>query len=167
MHPEYERLRKIKLLAFDVDGILTDCRVFMDSNGEWKRFFCVRDGAGIKRVIDAGYQVALITGSKANDIRQRAKILGIQHLYEGSVDKKPAFEDLLKKTGLKSDEISYMGDDYFDIPLLKQVGFAATVPECVPDVKEVVHWVTSVSGGQGAAREICDFIYKFGALSKG
>jgi 3-deoxy-D-manno-octulosonate 8-phosphate phosphatase (KDO 8-P phosphatase) len=158
-------IKPIKLLALDVDGVLTDCRVFLDESGEWRRFFSIRDGYGLKRLMDFGYQTALITASKAKDISERARALGVNYLFDGNLDKVPAFEELMKKTGFSEKEIAYMGDDLFDIPLLKRVGFAATVPDAMEDVKESVHYVAKRPGGNGAVREICDLIVKDGAYS--
>jgi 3-deoxy-D-manno-octulosonate 8-phosphate phosphatase (KDO 8-P phosphatase) len=144
---------------------MTDCRIWMDSNGDWKRFFCIRDGVGIKRLIDCGYKLAVITGSKTEEIRARVKMLGIQYLYEGAADKVPPFQDLQKQSGLKPDEMAYVGDDYFDIPLIQAVAFGATVPEAVDEVIEVSKYVTKRPGGHGAVREVCDLIFKHGAFS--
>lgn len=164
---DISRIKNIRLLALDVDGILTDCRVWMNSEGEWRRFFSVRDGVGIRRLLESGYEVALITGSKSEDIRQRAKVLGISHLYEGSIDKLNPYEDLKSKTGVKDSQVAYMGDDDFDLPILSRVAFSATVPEAMDEVKTSVHYITSRSGGDGAAREVCDLILKYGSKSGG
>ncbi|MEZ0392954.1 MAG: KdsC family phosphatase [Pseudobdellovibrionaceae bacterium] len=154
------------MIILDVDGVLTDCRVFLDSDGQWKRFFSIRDGYGIARLIEAGYQTAVITGSKAKDIETRVRSLGIHFFFEGSIDKMPAFEKIQKDTGFSPDEICYMGDDLFDIPLLEQVGFAATVPDAMEEVLDIVDYVTRRPGGNGAVREVCDLIFKYGAFSK-
>lgn len=153
-------LAKIKMVIFDVDGVLTDCRTWLDSDGEWKRFFSIRDGYGIRRLMEAGFQTGVITGSKAKDIQQRVKHLGITYFYEGSLDKTPAFEEILKKAGLHEKEIAYVGDDYFDIPILNRVGFAATVPEAMEEVKAHSHFIAQRPGGNGAVREICEFLMK-------
>jgi len=160
------KLKKIKLLILDVDGVLTDCRLWMDSNGQWKRFFSIRDGVGIKRLIESGYKIAVITGSTAEDIRARIKVLGIQYFYEGAQDKEPSFAKLLLESGVSADEMAFIGDDIFDIPLLQKVGFSATVPEAVEEVLGEVQYITRRPGGNGAVREICDYIYKFGALNQ-
>jgi 3-deoxy-D-manno-octulosonate 8-phosphate phosphatase (KDO 8-P phosphatase) len=159
------KLKKIKMLIMDVDGVLTDCRVFLDSDGQWKRLFSIRDGYGIARLIEAGYKTAVITGSKSMDIEKRVKGLGIHYFFQGSTDKLPAFMELQKDTGLRPEEMAYIGDDLFDIPLLEKVGFAASVPEAMEDVIAMVDYVTKRPGGNGAVREICDFIFKFGAFS--
>lgn len=162
-----EKLKNIKLIIFDVDGVLTDTRIFLDSDGEWKRFFSIRDGVGIKEIQKLGYKTAVITGSKTKDIAARVKSLEITYFYEGFLDKEPAFLQLQKDSQLHPSEMAYIGDDIYDIPLLKQVGYSATVPEAVADVKTIVDYVTERPGGLGAAREICDQIWKYGYFSSG
>ncbi len=154
------------MLVLDVDGVLTDCRVWMDSNGEWKRFYSIRDGVGLKLLQEAGYKLAIITGSKSTDIKARSEVLGIDYFYEGALNKIPAFEKLKKDSGISTAEMAYMGDDVFDIPLLQSVGFAATVPEAVDEVMDCVKYVTKRPGGNGAVREVCDYILKYGFFSK-
>lgn len=154
------------MLVLDVDGVLTDCRLWMDSNGEWKRIYSIRDGVGIKEIAAAGYKLAIITGAQATDVRARAKMLGFDYFYEGVVDKWPSFEKLQKDSGFSKAEMAYVGDDIFDIPLLNAVGFGATVPEAVDEVLEVADYVTKRPGGNGAVREICDFLLKYGYFSK-
>lgn len=166
MEPLTARLSKIKMLVLDVDGILTDARVFLGPDGEWRRFFSIRDGIGIRLLLEGGYQVALITGSKAEDIRLRAKHLGIPHLYEGNMDKEPAIADLLQKTSLKAEEYAYMGDDFFDVPLLEKAGFAATVSDAMNEAKDACQYVAQRPAGNGAVREVCDLIYRYGAFAK-
>ncbi|MFN3454685.1 MAG: hypothetical protein ACK41T_06950 [Pseudobdellovibrio sp.] len=97
---DIQKLKNIKMLVLDVDGIMTDCRLWMDSDGEWKRIYSVRDGVGIKALIEQGYKVAVITGAKAVDVRARVKMLGINYLYEGALNKVPPFEELQKESGL-------------------------------------------------------------------
>jgi len=143
-------LKKIKMLLLDVDGILTDCRIFIDSNGEWQRMFSIRDGYGIKLLLDLGYKVGFITASKSKDIGERAKALGLTYFFEGSLDKVPAFESAMKDARLEPQEVAYMGDDLFDMPLLRQVGFAATVSDAMEEVKEIVHYIAKRPAGNGA-----------------
>lgn len=154
------------MLVLDVDGVLTDCRLWMDSDGQWKRIYSVRDGVGIKRLIESGYKLAVITGATAEDVRARVKMLGIHFLYEGALDKNPSFAQLQKDSGFKPEEMAYVGDDIFDIPMIQAVAFGATVPEAVEEVIEVADYVTRRPGGNGAVREVCDFIYRHGAFSK-
>jgi len=164
---DVQKLRNIKMLVLDVDGILTDCRLWMDSNGQWKRIYSVRDGVGIKALIESGYKVAIITGSTAEDVRSRAKMLGINYFFEGALNKIPSFEELQKQSGLMPNEMAYMGDDTFDIPVLKQVQFSATVPDAMEEVIESVHYITKRPAGNGAVREVCDYILKYGHFAKG
>jgi 3-deoxy-D-manno-octulosonate 8-phosphate phosphatase (KDO 8-P phosphatase) len=163
---EISKLKNIKMLVLDVDGVLTDTKIWFDGT-EWRRFFSIRDGVGIKRLVESGYQVAVITGSKSEDIRLRVKTLGIQFLYEGALDKEPAFARLQADSGVKPENMAYVGDDIFDIPLIEAVAFGATVPEAVDEVLEIADYVTRRPGGCGAVREVCDYIYKYGALASG
>lgn len=164
---ELSKLSKIKMLVLDVDGVLTDCRLWMDSDGEWKRIYSVRDGVGIKRLIESGYKLAVITGAKAVDVRARVKMLGIHYLYEGALDKNPSFAQLQQESGISPSEMAYVGDDIFDIPMIEAVAFGVTVPEAVDEVIEVADYVTKRPGGNGAVREVCDYIFKYGAFATG
>lgn len=167
MTPENKkRLAKIKMLIMDVDGVMTDARIFLDSDGNWKRLFSVRDGAGIVRLREAGYKTGIITGSQALDVKTRAEFLKIDHFFEKQLDKGPAFEKIKELTNFKDDEISYIGDDVFDIPLLKKVGFASTVADVADEVVDSVHYQTKFGGGMGGLRELCDLILKYGYYSK-
>jgi 3-deoxy-D-manno-octulosonate 8-phosphate phosphatase (KDO 8-P phosphatase) len=163
---DIQRLKNIKLLILDVDGVMTDTRIWMDTNGQWRRFYSIRDGVGIVRMIEAGYKLAVITGSVAEDIQARVQKLGIHYFYEGALEKETSFSDLQAKTMLLPSEMAFVGDDIYDIPLLKEVGFAATVPEAVDEVKDVAHYVTARAGGLGAVREVCDILLKYGSLSQ-
>lgn len=157
-----EYLAPVRAVAMDVDGILTDCKMWMDAQSEWRRAFTVRDGIGIKRLICAGYKVAWITGSQAGDIRARAKMLGVVDLYEGKENKTEAFEEFCNVHGLSPKEIAYIGDDLPDLPLLEAAGFSATVPEAIEEVRQQVDYITKLSGGNGAAREFCELVIKHG-----
>jgi len=161
------RLKRIKLLLLDVDGVLTDCRIFLDATGEWRRFFSIRDGYGIIRIQEAGYQVGIITGSKAKDIQQRAEALKLEYFVQGTLDKKPAFDQILHESGLAPDEVAFMGDDHFDLPVLRSCGLAATVSDAMEEVIQESHYVAKRPAGNGAVREICDLILKFGAHARG
>ncbi|MCB0393511.1 MAG: HAD-IIIA family hydrolase [Bdellovibrionales bacterium] len=156
---------KIKMLITDVDGVLTDGRIWLDTDGEWKRMFSVIDGVGLKRVIESGYQVGVITGAKSKDVQTRVKFLGIQHFYEGVKDKIPCYEEILSQTGLKDENIAYIGDDFFDIPILKRCGFPASVPTGLEDVRVSANYVTESLAGFGAVREVCELLIKFGYYS--
>jgi 3-deoxy-D-manno-octulosonate 8-phosphate phosphatase (KDO 8-P phosphatase) len=163
---QISKFKNIKMLVLDVDGVLTDTRIWYDGT-EWRRFFSIRDGVGITRLISSGYLIAVITGSKSADIHLRIKNLGIQFFYEGALDKEPAFQQLQIDSGVNPSEMAYVGDDIFDISMIKAVAFGATVPEAVEEVLEVADYVTRRPGGCGAVREVCDYIYKYGALAGG
>lgn len=163
----FKKMENIKMLIMDVDGVLTDTRLFLDSDGEWKRFFSIRDGVGIKELQKRGYKTAVITGSKTKDITLRMKNLGIDYFYDGYSDKGPAFQLLIKESGLQPEEMAYIGDDIYDIPLLQKVAFAATVPEAVVPVFKCVDYVTKRSGGLGAVRELCDLLMDHGFYRNG
>lgn len=163
---DINKLRNIKMLVMDVDGIMTDSRIMLDANGEWKRFFSVRDGIGIQQMQQHGYKTAVITGAHSVDVQKRMEHLKISYFFENKADKVPAFEELKKISGLTNDEIAYIGDDIFDIPLLKQAAYAVTVPEAVEEVKKECDYITERNGGYGAVRELCQLILQHGAHKK-
>jgi len=163
---DFEKIKPIKMLVMDVDGIMTDSRIMLDANGEWKRFFSVRDGLGILSVRNAGYTTAVITGANSVDVRKRMEHLKIHHFFENKSDKIPAFEDLKIRTGFEDKEICYIGDDLPDLPLLMAAGFAVTVPEAVEDVRKECDYITAKQGGYGAVRELCDLIVRNGSHRK-
>lgn len=157
MSPELkEKIKNIKGLIFDVDGVMTNGQVFYNGNGQWVRFFNIKDGMGIRRIQSAGFKVALITNSDTEDIKERAKTLKINDLYSGASDKLVCLDDLLNNWNLTADQVAYMGDDLQDIPVLKTVGFSIAPPNALPEVRESVHLVTQDSGGMGAVREACE-----------
>ncbi len=161
-----KKLKKIKMLVMDVDGILTDSRIILDPSIGWKRFFSVRDGIGIHQLRHLGYKTAVITGSCSEDVRQRMQHLKIDYFYENKLDKIPAFEELKIESGFTDEEISYIGDDIFDIPLLQKAGFSATVPEAVEEVIKECDYITKRKGGYGAVRDLCQQIIEHGHFSK-
>ena len=167
MSVDLNKLKNIKMLVMDVDGILTDARIILDSSLGWKRFFSVRDGIGIGQLRNRGYKTAVITGANSEDVRKRMQHLKIDYFYENKLDKEPAYEELKKESGFSDEEISYIGDDIFDIPLLRQVGFSATVPEAVEDVLNECDYITNRNGGYGAVRDLCHLILKHGHFSEG
>jgi 3-deoxy-D-manno-octulosonate 8-phosphate phosphatase (KDO 8-P phosphatase) len=154
------------MLICDVDGVLTDGRLWIDTEGKWRRFFHVKDGVGMKLLMDQGYEVGVISGGKSDDVIQRMSFLNIKHFYLEASDKVIPFEEILADTGFKTEEIAFIGDEIFDIPILKRVGFAATVPNAVNEVKKAAHYVTKTEGGYGAVREVVDLIRLHGSLAK-
>lgn len=161
-----KNLKNIKALLIDVDGILTDGTLWWHSPGEWRRTFNIYDGYGIKALIQNGYTVAIVTGSNSEDIRERQIKLGIHYLYEGAENKVPCYEDFLQKTNFKDSEVAYIGDDLPDVPILKRVGFSATVPTAMDAAKKVASYITKKEGGRGAVRELCDMLMATKVASK-
>jgi 3-deoxy-D-manno-octulosonate 8-phosphate phosphatase (KDO 8-P phosphatase) len=154
------RLKKIKLLILDVDGVMTDGRIFwLDGHG-WTRHFHIKDGYGLKVLMKCGIQVAIISGGDSQDVRTRMQFLNITHIFLGDEDKLKALEKIKLSTGLDTEQMAFMGDDLFDIPVIENVGFSATVPHAVDPVKARVHYVTETPGGWGAVREVADAIRK-------
>lgn len=153
-----ERARKVRLLALDVDGVLTDGRLYFDSQGNELKAFSTRDGFGLKAVQGRGIELAIITGRASPMVTQRAAQLGIEHVFQARDDKLNAFMELLAKTGLDSEQVCYAGDDWLDLPVLQRCGLSVTVPAADQVVKDRVHWVTSQPGGHGAVREICQLL---------
>ena len=152
------RLKKIKLLILDVDGVMTDGRIFwLDGHG-WTRHFHIKDGYGLKVLMKCGIQVAIISGGDSKDVRTRMEFLKIQHVFLGDEDKLKALDKIVQATGLTTDQMAFMGDDLFDIPVIEKVGFSATVPHAVDAVKKRALYVTETPGGWGAVREVADAI---------
>lgn len=159
--PEIQnRLKKIKILMLDVDGVLTDGRVFWIEGQGWTRNFHVKDGYGLKLLIRSGIDVAAISGGDSKDVRARMEGLNVKHLYLGDEDKLKAFQKILKDTGFTPEQVAFVADDLYDLPVLDLVGFSATVPDAVEEVKARVHYITTTPGGIGAVREIADAIRK-------
>lgn len=154
------RINKIKLLIFDVDGILTPGEILVHPDGSESKCFHVRDGIGIRLAMVAGIKVGLLSGRVSEAVAQRAQDLNLEICIQGSQDKKADLAALVEKAGLKLENAAYVGDDVVDLPALRIAGFAATVPDACPEAKEIAHYVTKVAGGRGAAREIVELILK-------
>ena len=158
MQDIHEKARQIKLVIFDVDGVLTDSSLFIGDDGHEYKAFCSRDGHGMKMLQKSGVEVAIITGRTSRVVEHRMADLGIQHVYQGQQDKIHAYKKLSKKLGLKSSEIAYVGDDVVDLPVMCQVGLAIAVQDAHPLVIKHAHWQTPSHGGRGAARNVCEMI---------
>ena len=148
----------IKLLALDVDGVLTDGRIYYGNNGEELKAFNIKDGLGIKLLQRAGVTVAIITGRESAIVTRRATELGISNVIQGREDKRQALEELCKRLGLSLDECAYMGDDLPDLGAINSVGLGMGVADAAGPVREAAHWCSSLCGGAGAVREACEFI---------
>ncbi len=153
-----KKLAKIKLLLLDVDGVLTDGRIIYDAEGNELKAFDVKDGHGLKLIQRAGIKVGIITGRSSTVVSRRAAELGIEILYQGALKKLEPYFEILAQEGLTDEQVAYVGDDVVDLPILRRVGFSATVADAVPDVAPFVDYVTQRCGGRGAVREICDLL---------
>jgi len=153
-----EKAKKIKLLILDVDGVLTDGKLFFDNEGNEYKSFHARDGHGIKLLRETGVEVAVISGRKSNSVALRMKNLGIAHVYQGHEDKRAAFHEIIEKIGVTPEQAAHVGDDLLDLPIMTRVGLAIAVADANFAVKHRADWCTTLSGGNGAVREVCDFI---------
>ncbi|MFA5824847.1 MAG: HAD-IIIA family hydrolase [Gallionellaceae bacterium] len=153
-----ERIQPIRLIAFDVDGILTDGGLYLSDSGEEFKRFNSLDGHGLKMLKASGVELAIITGRTSRCVEMRAKNLGIAHMCQGVEKKWDAMQDLLGKLGLAPEASAFMGDDVVDLPAMRRVGLALTVPNAPPAVHEHAHYTTKHAGGNGAVREVCELI---------
>jgi 3-deoxy-D-manno-octulosonate 8-phosphate phosphatase (KDO 8-P phosphatase) len=149
---------QIKLIIFDVDGVLTDGSLFIGDDGEEYKAFHSRDGHGMKMLRATGVEIGIITGRTSNVVRHRMESLGIHHVYQGQLEKLPAFQQLTTKLGIDPQQVAYVGDDVVDLPILTRTGLAVAVADAHPLVKRHAHWITPSGGGRGAARDICELI---------
>ena len=155
-----ERARQVRLMVFDVDGVLTDGGLRYGSDGEVFKTFNVLDGHGIKLLQQSGIKTAIISARQSPIVARRAADLGISIVLQGIHDKRSAFETLLAETGLSAQDCGFMGDDVIDLPVMTRVAFAVSVPNGHAEVRSRAHYVAQASGGLGAVREVCDFILR-------
>lgn len=158
--PAEERARRVKLMIFDVDGVLTDGSLRYGPDGELFKTFNVLDGHGIKLLQQSGVKAAIISARNSPVVAKRASDLGIAVLRQGVHDKLDAFGQVLSELQLVADDCGFMGDDVIDLPVMTRVAFAASVPNGHAEVRARAHYVSEARGGQGAAREVCDFILR-------
>ncbi len=152
------RARRVRLLVLDVDGVLTDGRLYLSAAGEDLKVFHVRDGSGLVALRRAGIEVAIISGRDSAAVTHRARELGIQRVLQGVEDKGAALEALLAESGVAAEETACIGDDTPDLPMLRRVGLAIGVADSHPALHDAVHWLTPSPGGRGAVREACDLL---------
>jgi 3-deoxy-D-manno-octulosonate 8-phosphate phosphatase (KDO 8-P phosphatase) len=155
-----KKAAKIKLILFDVDGVLTDGGIIIDDRGVEAKRFDVRDGQGITSLIHFGIKIGFITGRYSNVVRRRAKELGVTMVYQNVKDKVKIYDRIKRKTGLKDEQIAYVGDDILDLPVLRKAGFAITVRDGWPGLKSEVDYMTKSRGGRGAVRELSELVLK-------
>jgi len=153
-----DRLARIELMIFDVDGVLTDGRLHFGVNGEALKSFHVLDGTGIKSLAEVGILPAVISGRESPIVLRRCAELGIRHVAQGIADKSAAFDTMRFELGKAAEVCGYMGDDLIDVAVMRRAGFAATVPNAADGVAEHAHWVSRREGGSGAVREVCDLL---------
>lgn len=159
LSPELQdKVKRLKLLILDVDGVLTDGRLFFDDHGKEYKCFHARDGHGIKLLRQSGVEVAVISGRKSNSVALRMQNLGVELVYQGHENKRAAFAEILQILNLQPEQVAHVGDDVLDLPVMTQVGFAVAVADANFAVKLRADWCTQTSGGLGAVREVCDLI---------
>ena len=155
-----EKASKIKLLVFDVDGVMTDGSITYDENGVEYKTFNAKDGHGLAKMVRNGFLTAVITGRKNGTVDRRAVDLRFSEVYQGVKNKLPILEAIMQKYELDYSQVSYMGDDEPDIPILGKVAISACPADAVKKVQDICNFVSSKDGGKGAVRELCDFIYE-------
>jgi 3-deoxy-D-manno-octulosonate 8-phosphate phosphatase (KDO 8-P phosphatase) len=153
-----ERAKAIKLVIFDVDGVLTDGSLFLGDDGLEYNAFNSRDGHGMKMLQESGITVAIITGRSSKVVDYRMESLGIKHVYQGQQDKRVAFAEILDKLQLTPQQVAYVGDDVVDLPVMSKVGLAIAVQDAHPMVLKHAHWQTPHCGGRGAGRDVCEML---------
>ncbi len=154
-----ERASKIKLLVFDVDGVMTDGSITYDENGTEYKTFNAKDGYGLARMIRSGLMTAVITGRRNGTVDRRSQDLHFTEVYQGVKNKLPILEAIMEKYCLDFSQVSYMGDDEPDIPILEKVSIAACPNDAMDKVRNICNFISSKDGGKGAVRELCDFIF--------
>lgn len=159
MTPE-QRAARVRLMVLDVDGVLTDGRLYIGAGGEAFKAFDVRDGHGIKLLQEGGVEVALLTARSSDIVAARARELGIARVLQGQSDKLAGLQQLRAASGCAVEHCGYMGDDWPDLAPLAQAGFAATVADAVDEVKAAAHWVAAAPGGRGAVRQLAAFVLR-------
>lgn len=159
MTPE-QRAARVRLVVLDVDGVLTDGRLYFGAQGEAMKVFDVRDGHGVKMLLAQRIEVAILSARNSPIVAQRARELGIARVLQGRDDKAAGFRELLNDTKIAATETAYIGDDLPDLPVLKSAGFAATVNDARDEVKAVAHWIAPEPGGRAAVRACAEFILR-------
>ncbi len=151
-------ISSIRLVAFDIDGVFTDGRFYLSDDGVESKAFNTQDGYGVRRLLDAGIVVAVISGRKSEAVARRMSELGVRYVVQACRDKVAALDEIAKAEGIPVSECAYIGDDIPDLPLLNHAGIAIAVANAVPDVHDQCDYSTSSPGGSGAVREVCELI---------
>ena len=153
-----QRAARIRLAVFDVDGVFTDGRIWIGSDGVEYKAFSVRDGFGVKALLAAGLEVAIISGRSSPAVNKRMDELGVTRVVQGREDKATALEQLLRETGIAIADVAYLGDDTPDVPAMRMVGLPGAVADAHPDALAASAWVSTLPGGRGAVREFCELL---------
>jgi 3-deoxy-D-manno-octulosonate 8-phosphate phosphatase (KDO 8-P phosphatase) len=156
----FERAKQIRLVVFDVDGVLTDGSLYLGDDGQEYKAFNSRDGHGMAMLRDSGVALGVITGRRSEVVRIRMQSLGIEHVHQGCRDKLPVYLQLAAGLGLEHAQVAYVGDDLMDLPIMRRVGLAVAVADAHPVVREYAHWCAPSAGGRGAARDVCELILR-------
>ncbi len=156
----FEKAALIRLLIFDVDGVLTDGSLYLGKEGEEYKAFYARDGLGMTMLQSTGVTIGIITARNSPVVTHRMQSLGIEHVLQGKHDKLTAFKQLTEKLQLDYQQVAYLGDDLIDVPVMRQVGLAIAVADADVLTIKHAHWQTQAAGGRGAAREVCELIMK-------
>lgn len=159
MSPQ-QRAAAVRLMFLDVDGVLTDGRLYFGPDGEALKAFNVRDGHGIKLLLAAGVEVAILSARRSSIVEQRARELGIKHVIQGASNKAQSFVALTEALRVEPRQCGFMGDDWPDLAVLARVGFAATVVDAATEIRQRVHWIAAAAGGRGAVRELAEFVLR-------
>lgn len=152
------RAARIRCLFLDIDGVMTDCKLYLGAGDIELKAVNVRDGLGIKLLLRAGIEVAVISGRPSEAMQQRLDFLGVKHVYLNTEDKLPAYEAIIARLGITDDQCAHMGDDVPDVPLFRRVGLALCVADAHPKARALAHWASACRGGDGAIREAADLI---------
>ena len=158
MHDILSRAARIQVAIFDVDGVMTDGRLYFGNDGNEVKSFHIRDGQGIKLLLNTDIEVAVVSGRRAASVERRMTDLGIRHVRLGIRDKLAVLQELLTQLGLSADQVAYTGDDLIDLAVMRRVGLAIAVQDADPFVKQHAHWHTPSRGGRGAVREVCELL---------
>ncbi|WP_319782468.1 3-deoxy-manno-octulosonate-8-phosphatase KdsC [Oceanisphaera sp. IT1-181] len=154
----WQRLSQIQLLICDVDGVLSDGLIYLGNQGEEFKTFNTKDGFGMKALINAGIEVAIITGRDSRIVADRMAALGVKHVYQGQSDKRLSFNALLKDLNLNAEQVAYIGDDVVDLAVMELCGLGVAVSDAHPLVRQRADYVTQLAGGRGCVRELCDLM---------
>ena len=167
MNAILERAAKIRLLIFDVDGVLTDGSLFVGDDGQEYKSFYSRDGLGMTMLQNTGVIIGIITGRTSQVVKHRMQLLGVKYVFQGRTNKLPAFHELCHTLNLTPEQVAFVGDDVIDVPVLNKVGLAVAVGDAHDSILPYTHWQTKAMGGRGAAREVCELIMQAqGTLAK-